>query len=178
MSSTINFALTSLPKVYWLHVYDHPTGPGTHDFDYQINMKSYNKLTMLCTKGTVITYLRKAAEFDSWGAGQQLKLRYHGFSKQRGRTLRTTVENLRHVHGTNITTHIDLFEKLKPSRTKGKGKDKKSRKGPTTKDPCSYCNKPGHEARECRKRMYDEKQKAPHTNNSTDIILYKSMRPR
>ena len=69
---------------------------------------------MLCTKGTAITYLRKAAEFDGWGAGQQLRLRYHGFSKQRGKTLKTTIENIRHVlvHGTNITTHIDLFEKL------------------------------------------------------------------
>ncbi len=67
---------------------------------------------MLCEKGTAITYLRKAAEFDGWGAGQQLKLRYHGFSKQRGCTLKTTVESLHHVHGTNITTHIDLFEML------------------------------------------------------------------
>jgi hypothetical protein len=67
---------------------------------------------MLCTKGTAITYLRKAAEFDGWGAGQQLRLRYHGFSKQRGTTLKTTIENIRHVHGTNITAHIDLFEKL------------------------------------------------------------------
>ena len=96
----------------WLQTYDHPTGPGTLGFDTEINKKLYNKLTMLCAKGTAITYLRKAAEFDGWGAGKQLKLRYHGFSKQRGKTLRNTVENLRHVHGTNITKHIDLFEKL------------------------------------------------------------------
>jgi hypothetical protein len=96
----------------WLQTYDHPTGPGTPGFDTETNKKLYNKLTMLCAKGTAITYLRKAAEFDGWGAGKQLKLRYHGFSKQRGKTLRNTVENLRHVHGTNITKHIDLFEKL------------------------------------------------------------------
>jgi hypothetical protein len=94
----------------WPQTSDHPTGPGTAGFDTEINKKLYNKLTMLCAKGTAITYLRKAAEFDGWGAGKQLKLRYHGFSKQRGKTLRNTVENLRHVHGTNITKHIDLFE--------------------------------------------------------------------
>jgi hypothetical protein len=60
--------------------------------------------------------------------------------------------------------------KGKTSRTKGRGTDKSRGKGQRNKDPCSYCNKPGHEARECRKRMYDEKQKAPHTNNSTDIV--------
>ena len=96
----------------WLQTYDHPTGPGTPGFDTETNKKLYNKLPMLCAKGTAITYLRKAAEFDGWGAGKQLKLRYHGFSKQRGKTLRNTIENLRHVHGTNITKHIDLFEKL------------------------------------------------------------------
>jgi hypothetical protein len=108
-----NFQLRSyLEAKGWLTTYDHPTGPGTPGFDHEINKKLYNKLTMLCTKGTAITYLRKAAEFDGWGAGYQLRLRYHGFSKQRGKTLRTTLENLRHVHGTNITTHIDLYEKL------------------------------------------------------------------
>jgi hypothetical protein len=108
-----NFQLRSyLAAKGWLATYDHPTGPGTPGFDNAINQKLYNKLTMLCTKGTAITYLRKAAEFDGWGAGQQLRLRYHGFSKQRGKTLKATIENIRHVHGTNITTHIDLFEKL------------------------------------------------------------------
>ena len=77
-----------------------------------INLKIYNKLTMLCHKGTAITYIRMAAEFDGWGAGKSLLARYHGFSKQRHRTLRHTIENLRHVNGTNICTHIDLFEKL------------------------------------------------------------------
>jgi hypothetical protein len=51
----------------WLHMYDHPTGPGTLGFDVKINKKLYNKLTMLCAKGTAITYLRKAAKFDGWG---------------------------------------------------------------------------------------------------------------
>ncbi len=108
-----NFQLQSyLAAKGWLATYDHPTGPGTPGFDQAINQKLYNKLTMLCTKGTAITYLRKAAEFDGWGTGQQLRLRYHGFSKQRGKTLKTTIENIRRVHGTGITTHIDLFEKL------------------------------------------------------------------
>ena len=106
-----NYQLRSyLEAKGWLATYDHPTGPGTAGFDTEINKKLYNKLTMLCTKGTAITYLRKAAEFDGWGAGKELRLRYHGFSKQRGKTLRNTVETLRHVHGTNITKHIDLFE--------------------------------------------------------------------
>ena len=96
----------------WLSTFDHPTGPGTADFNMAINLKIYNKLTMLCHKGTAITYIRMAAEFDGWGAGKSLLARYHGFSKQRHRTLRHTIENLRHVNGTNICTHIDLFEKL------------------------------------------------------------------
>jgi hypothetical protein len=108
-----HYQLTSyLEAKGWLQTYDHPTGPGTPGFDTETNKKLYNKLTMLCAKGTAITYLRKAAEFDGWGAGKQLKPRYHGFSKQMGKTVRNTVENLRHVHGTNITKHIDLFEKL------------------------------------------------------------------
>ena len=91
-----NFQLRSyLSANGCLTTYDHPTGPGTPGFDQEINKKLYNKLTMLCTKGTAITYLRKAAEFDGWGAGNQLRLRYHGFSKQRGKTLRTTIENIR-----------------------------------------------------------------------------------
>ncbi len=89
----------------WLTTFDHPDGPGHPGFDNDINLKIYNKLTMLCHKGTAITYVRMAAEFDGWGAGRQLITRYHGFSKQRQRTLRHTVENLRHVHGTNIYLH-------------------------------------------------------------------------
>ena len=41
----------------WLQTYDHPTGPGTPGFDTETNKKLYNKLTMLCAKGTAITYL-------------------------------------------------------------------------------------------------------------------------
>jgi hypothetical protein len=281
----------------WPQTYDHPTGPGTPGFDTEINKKLYNKLTMLCAKGTAITYLRKAAEFDGWGAGKQLKLRYHGFSKQRGKTLRNTVESLRHVHGTNITKHIDLFEKLitqmshndplhppteeqridwfldsvtertydsvqatcsegniegtlifnkmvklfthkffqrypefqikelvdpstkttvtnnstttydrrgrnkggkgkgrgNPSkgnhhhghkghrtnkgkgtgkgdkgRPKGKGKTNRPTLGNPITDTCSYCQKPGHQNRECRKRLYDEKKKTQ-TNNGQHV---------
>ena len=60
-----NYQLRSyLEAKGWLQTYDHPTGPGTAGFDTDINKKLYNKLTMLCTKGTAITYLRKAAEFD------------------------------------------------------------------------------------------------------------------
>jgi hypothetical protein len=94
----------------WLSTFDHPAGPGAPDFNMAtINLKIYNKLTMLCHKGTAI---RMAAEFDGWGAGKSLLDRYRGFSKQRQRTLRHTIKNLRHVTGTNICTHIDLFEKL------------------------------------------------------------------
>ena len=96
----------------WLSTFDHPHGPGHDGFDNEINLKIYNKLTSLCHKGTAITYIRMAAEFDGWGAGRHLLARYHGFSKQRQRTLRHTIENLRHIHGTNICTHIDFFEKL------------------------------------------------------------------
>ncbi len=107
-----NFQLRSyLAAKGWL-AYDHPTGPGTPGFDQAINQKLYSKLTMLFTRGSAITYFHKATEFDGWVAGQQLRLRYHGFSKQRGKTLKTAIENIRDVHGTNITTHIDLFEKL------------------------------------------------------------------
>jgi hypothetical protein len=67
---------------------------------------------MLCHKGTAIIYVQMAAEFDGWGAGRKLLERYHGFFKQKQRTLRHTIETLRHVHGTNICTHIDLFEKI------------------------------------------------------------------
>jgi hypothetical protein len=258
---------------------------------------------MLCHKGTAITYIRMAAEFDGWGAGKSLLARYHGFSKQRHRTLHHTIENLRHANGTNICTQIDLFEKLctqmahndpmnppteeqkidwflntvtertyesvhancsdaniagtltfnkviklfthkrfsrypqfqlselvgiakspptnnstttfvkgdrrqkDNNRGKGKGKPKGSRQhqrsysGPQTHDnrnreqghkqkgkgkpnrnsqgnrskkgPCNYCSKEGHEARECRKRIYDEKQKSktPQTNNAQHLTI-------
>ncbi len=70
-----NYQLRSyLQAKGWLQTYDHPAGPSTAGFDIDINKKLYNKLTLLCTKGTAITYLRKAAEFDGWGAGKELRL--------------------------------------------------------------------------------------------------------
>jgi hypothetical protein len=96
----------------WLATFDHPHGPGHPGFDNDVNLKIYNKLTSLRHKDTAITYIKMAVEFDGWGAGRHLIIRYNGFSKQRQRTLRHTIENLRHTHGTSICTHIDLFEKL------------------------------------------------------------------
>ncbi len=64
---------------------------------------------MLCKQGHAATYVKKAAEFDGHGAGRQLLLRYDGYSKQRHKTLKKAVEQLRHVNGTNTTKHIDLF---------------------------------------------------------------------
>ena len=53
-----NYQLRSyLEAKGWLATYDHPTGPGTAGFDTEINKKLYNKLTMLCTKGTAIHHL-------------------------------------------------------------------------------------------------------------------------
>ncbi len=62
--------------------------------------------------------------------------------------------------------------KGKPNGFKGQAKRKgKTHSRPTgnrNSTPCGYCQKPGHEARECRKRLYDEKQKTTPTvtNNS------------
>jgi hypothetical protein len=112
----ISFMVTTvvLAAKDWLSTFDYPQGPGHSNFNMASNLKIYNKLTMLCHKGTAITYkyIRRAVKFDGWGAGRSLLERYHGFSKQRQRTLRNTIESLCHVHGTNICTHIDLFEKL------------------------------------------------------------------
>jgi hypothetical protein len=59
------------------------------------------------------TWINRAAAFNGHGAGQELIKRYAGFSKQRLRSLRRFVETkLRHVHGTSIVDHIDLFEKV------------------------------------------------------------------
>jgi hypothetical protein len=55
--------------------------------DNDINKKIHNKLLMLCKAGHAVTYVKKAAEFDGHGAGQQLLLRYDGFSKQRQKSL-------------------------------------------------------------------------------------------
>jgi hypothetical protein len=67
---------------------------------------------MLCKTGHAVIYIKKAAEFDEHGAGRQLLMRYDGFSKEHHRTLRKTIEQLRHINGTNIVKHIDLFEKI------------------------------------------------------------------
>jgi hypothetical protein len=96
----------------WLETFEHPTGPGTVGFDLEINKKIYNKLLALCRKGTVATYVTKAANFNEWEAARWLIDRYEGFSKQRQRSLRQLIEQLRHVHGTNMSRHVDHFERM------------------------------------------------------------------
>ena len=95
----------------WLDTFE-STGPGSPDFNAGINSKIYNKLIILCGKGYALTYIQNAAEFDGLGAGRQLLARYDGFSKQRNRSLRKTIEQMRHTSGTSMSDHIDLFEKL------------------------------------------------------------------
>jgi hypothetical protein len=61
-------------------------------------------------------------------------------------------------------------------RQNHKGKGKGHSKGNRTqlKDPCAYCHKNGHEARECRKRLYDEKQgtkQTEQTNNAQNVTF-------
>jgi hypothetical protein len=96
----------------WLSTFEHATGPGTVGFDNEINKKIYNKLLSLCQKGTASTYVTKAANFNGWEAAKYLLERYEGFSKQRQRSLRQLVENLRHIHGTNMSKHVDKFERI------------------------------------------------------------------
>jgi hypothetical protein len=97
----------------WLSTFDHPTEPGSPGFDIDTNNKIFTKLQNLCAKGKAATYVDRAAAFNGHGAGQELIKRYAGFSKQRLRSLRRFVEKkLRHVHGTSIVDHIDLFEKV------------------------------------------------------------------
>jgi hypothetical protein len=103
---------TYLSAKDWLTTFEHPTCLGTPGFNNEINKKLYNKLLMLCKTGHAITYIKKAAEFDGRGAGRQILMRYDGFSKERQRTLRKTIEQLCHINGTNIVKHIDLFEKI------------------------------------------------------------------
>jgi hypothetical protein len=60
------------------------------------------------------------------------------------------------------------------NKQKGKGKpDRNSQGNRSKKRPCNYCSKEGHEARECRKQIYDEKQKskAPQTNNAQHLTI-------
>ncbi len=56
--------------------------------------------------------MTKAANFNGWEAARFLLDRYEGFSKQRQRSLRQLIEQLRHVHGTNMSRHIDRFERI------------------------------------------------------------------
>jgi hypothetical protein len=95
----------------WLDTFE-SAGPGSPDFNASINSKIYNKLIILFGKGYALTYIQNAAEFDGFGAGRQLLARYDGFSKQRNRSLRKTIEQMRHTSGTSMSDHIDLFEKL------------------------------------------------------------------
>jgi hypothetical protein len=96
----------------WLPTFDHATGPGTPGFDNEINNKIYNKLLALCRKGTAATYVTKAAASNGWEAGKYLKERYEGFSKQREKSLKSLIETIRHTNGTNMTRHIDKFERI------------------------------------------------------------------
>ena len=103
---------TYLEAKGWLTTFDHATGPGTPGFDNEINKKIYNKLLALCRKGTAATYVTKAAASNGWEAGRYLIDRYEGFSKQRQNSLKILIENIRHIHGTNMTRHIDKFERI------------------------------------------------------------------
>ena len=96
----------------WLSTADHQEGPGAKDFDVKINSKIYNTLMSLCQKGKAITYIEQAAEFDGHGANKQLLIRYDGFSKQKLHTLKKCIETMKHISGTNMSTHIDKFEKI------------------------------------------------------------------
>ena len=103
---------TYLEAKGWLETFDHKTGPGTPGFNTEINNKIYNKLLALCRKGTAGTYVTKAASSNGWEAGRYLVERYEGFSKQRAHSLQNLIENIRHIHGTNMTRHIDKFERI------------------------------------------------------------------
>jgi hypothetical protein len=103
---------TYLEAKDWLTTFEHPTGPGTAGFDLEINKKIHNKLHALCRKGIAATYITKAAHCDGWAAARFLLDRYEGFSKQRQRFHRQLIEKIRHVHGTNMSKHIDRFEKI------------------------------------------------------------------
>jgi hypothetical protein len=96
----------------WLATAEHPQGPGATDFNLKINSLIYNALVNLCQKGKAITYIEQAAEFDGHGANQQLLLRYEGFSKQKLQFLKKCIETMRHVSGTNMSHHVDKFEKI------------------------------------------------------------------
>ncbi len=112
----------------WIATFEHPTS--TVGFDIEINTKIYHKLLALCRKGTATIYVTKATNFKGWEAARFLLDRYEGFSKQRQRSLRQLIEQLRHVHGTNMSRHIDRSERIcgqlattiqtTPQQTRGK----------------------------------------------------------
>ncbi len=60
----------------------------------------------------MVTCITKAANFNGWEASKYLLERYEGFSKQRQRSLRQLIENIRHVHGTHMSRHVEKFEKI------------------------------------------------------------------
>jgi hypothetical protein len=103
---------TYLEAKGWLATFEHATGPGTIGFDNELNKKIYNKLLSLCQKGTAATYITKAANFNGWEAAKYLLEKYEGFSKQRQQSLRKLIENIRHTHGTNMSRHVDKFERI------------------------------------------------------------------
>jgi hypothetical protein len=104
---------TYLEAKGWLTTFDHKDGPGTTGFNTEIKKKIYNKLLALCRKGTAATYITKAAASNGWEAGRYLIDRYEGFSiKQREKSLKTLIETIRHTNGTNMTRHIDKFERI------------------------------------------------------------------
>jgi hypothetical protein len=97
----------------WLATAEHPEGPEAIGFDFDINSKIYHCLISLCRKGKAITYAEQAADFDGHGAyKQKLLLHYDAFSKQKLQSLKKCVEMMKHISGTNITHHIEKFEKL------------------------------------------------------------------
>ncbi len=95
----------------WLDTFE-SSGPGSPGFNTVFNANIYDKLIILSGKGYALTYVQNAAEFDGVGAGRQLLARYDRFSRQRNRSLRKTIEQLKHTSGTSMSDHIDLFEKI------------------------------------------------------------------
>ncbi len=82
----------------WLSTVDHPEGSGAENFDVKINSKIYN--------------IEQAAEFDGLGANKQLLIRYDGYSKQKLQSLKKCIGTMKHLSGTNMSNHIDKFEKI------------------------------------------------------------------
>ena len=95
----------------WLKTFDHPIGPGAIDFDAEINSSIYSLLMNLCNNGKASTYLEGAAKFDGRGAGLALLARYDGFSKQKLAALKSCIERLRHINGTNMSEHVDNLKR-------------------------------------------------------------------